>query len=105
MCCVRPMTFASSMAPYERCYGNGGNDEARVPFREAQEYGHICQSSQGPPITRRAAGIIALYGAVTTPRCNPLFPKACQVLDSYHCSEYLPKVAKAPYGQTFQALE
>jgi hypothetical protein len=34
-----------------------------------------------------------------------LFPKACQVLDSYHCSEYLPKVAKAPYGQTFQALE
>ena len=34
-----------------------------------------------------------------------LFPKACQVLDDYHCSEYLHKVAKAQYGQTFQALE
>ena len=37
--------------------------------------------------------------------CNPLFPNACQVLDYYHCSEYLHKVAKAQYGQTFQALE
>jgi len=34
-----------------------------------------------------------------------LFPNACQVLDYYHCSEYLHKVAKAQYGQTFQALE
>jgi hypothetical protein len=34
-----------------------------------------------------------------------LFPKACQVLDYYHCSEYLHKVAKAQYGQTLQALE
>jgi len=34
-----------------------------------------------------------------------LFPQACQGLDSYHCSEYLPKVAKAHYGQPFQALE
>ena len=37
--------------------------------------------------------------------CNPLFPNACQVLGYYHCSEYLHKVAKAQYGQTFQALE
>src|SRR4029434_3437338 len=34
-----------------------------------------------------------------------LFPNACQVLDYYHCAEYLHKVAKAQYGQTFQALE
>ena len=34
-----------------------------------------------------------------------LFPNACQVLAYDHCSEYLHKVAKAPYGQTFQALE
>jgi hypothetical protein len=34
-----------------------------------------------------------------------LFPGACQVLDYYHCSEYLHKVAKAQYGQTLQALE
>jgi hypothetical protein len=34
-----------------------------------------------------------------------LFPGACQVLDYYHCSEYLHKVAKAQYGHTVQALE
>lgn len=34
-----------------------------------------------------------------------LFPDACQVLDYYHCSEYLHKVAYAQYGQTLQALE
>jgi len=34
-----------------------------------------------------------------------LFPSACQVLDYYHCAEYLHKVAKAQYGQTVQALE
>jgi len=34
-----------------------------------------------------------------------LFPNACQVLDYYHCSEYLHKVAKAQYGQTCQAVE
>ncbi len=32
-----------------------------------------------------------------------LFPDACQVLDSYHCSEYLHKVAKAQYGNSEQA--
>src|SRR5215211_3084403 len=34
-----------------------------------------------------------------------LFPHARQVLDYYHCSEYLHKVAKAQYGHTAQALE
>jgi hypothetical protein len=34
-----------------------------------------------------------------------LFPDATQVLDYYHCSEYLHKVAYAQYGQTLQALE
>jgi hypothetical protein len=34
-----------------------------------------------------------------------LFPDACQVLDYYHCAEYLHKVAKAQYGQTVHALE
>jgi len=34
-----------------------------------------------------------------------LFPSACQVLDSDHCSAYLHKVAKAHYGHTLQALE
>jgi hypothetical protein len=34
-----------------------------------------------------------------------LFPDACQVLDSYHCSEYLHKMAYTQYGHTLQALE
>ena len=34
-----------------------------------------------------------------------LFPDACQVLDYYHCSEYLHRVADAQYGHTLQALE
>jgi hypothetical protein len=34
-----------------------------------------------------------------------LFPQACQVLDYYHCAEYLHKVAKAHYGQTVHAVE
>jgi hypothetical protein len=33
------------------------------------------------------------------------FPHARQVLDYYHCAEYLHKVATAHYGQTVQALE
>jgi hypothetical protein len=34
-----------------------------------------------------------------------LFPDARQVLDYYHCSEYLHRVAAAQYGQTIHALE
>ncbi len=34
-----------------------------------------------------------------------LFPHARQVLDYYHCAEYLHKVAKAQYGASVQALE
>lgn len=34
-----------------------------------------------------------------------LFPQACQVLDYYHCSEYLHKVAKAQYADPLQAQE
>jgi hypothetical protein len=34
-----------------------------------------------------------------------LFPHARQVLDYYHCSEYLHKVAKAQYGHSAQAQE
>jgi hypothetical protein len=34
-----------------------------------------------------------------------LFPEARQVLDYYHCKEYLHKMAKAHYGTTAQALE
>jgi hypothetical protein len=34
-----------------------------------------------------------------------LFPQACQVLDYYHCSEYLHKVAKAQYGDPSRAQE
>jgi hypothetical protein len=34
-----------------------------------------------------------------------LFPDACQVLDSYHGSEYLHKMAYAHYGHTLHALE
>jgi Uncharacterised protein family (UPF0236) len=34
-----------------------------------------------------------------------VFPEACQVLDYYHCSEYLHKVAKAQYGNAEQAQE
>lgn len=34
-----------------------------------------------------------------------LFPHACQVLDYYHCSEYLHKMAKAQYPDPLQALE
>lgn len=34
-----------------------------------------------------------------------LFPHARQILDYYHCSEYLHKVAKAQYGNSEQAQE
>lgn len=34
-----------------------------------------------------------------------LFPAACQVLDYYHCSEYLHRVASAQYGHTLPARE
>jgi len=34
-----------------------------------------------------------------------LFPQARQVLDYYHCAEYLHKVAKAQYGDSLQAQE
>jgi hypothetical protein len=34
-----------------------------------------------------------------------LFPQACQVLDYYHCSAYLHKVAKAQYADPLQAQE
>jgi hypothetical protein len=34
-----------------------------------------------------------------------LFPHARQVLDYYHCAEYLHKMAKAQYGTSFQAQE
>jgi uncharacterized protein UPF0236 len=34
-----------------------------------------------------------------------LFPQACQVLDYYHCSESLHKVAKAQYADSLQAQQ
>jgi hypothetical protein len=34
-----------------------------------------------------------------------LFPQARQVLDYYHCAEYLHKVAQAHYGASVQALQ
>jgi Uncharacterised protein family (UPF0236) len=34
-----------------------------------------------------------------------LFPRACQVLDYYHCTQYLHRVAKAHYDSSVQALE
>ena len=34
-----------------------------------------------------------------------LFPQARQVLDSYHCAQYLHRVAKAHYGASVQAVE
>src|SRR6266516_1773744 len=34
-----------------------------------------------------------------------LFPQARQVLDDYHCAQYLPRVAKAHYGAAVQAVE
>src|SRR5207237_10425902 len=34
-----------------------------------------------------------------------LFPQARQVLDYYHCAQYLPRVAKAHYGASVQAVE
>jgi Uncharacterised protein family (UPF0236) len=34
-----------------------------------------------------------------------LFPQARQVLDYYHCAQYLHRVAKAHYGSSVQALE
>ena len=36
---------------------------------------------------------------------HSLFPQARQVLDSYHCAEYLHKVAKVHYGDSVQALQ
>jgi hypothetical protein len=34
-----------------------------------------------------------------------LFPQACQVLDYYHCAQYVHNVAKAQYGASLQGLE
>jgi hypothetical protein len=34
-----------------------------------------------------------------------LFPQACQVLDYYHCAQYIHKIAKAQYGTSLQGLE
>ena len=34
-----------------------------------------------------------------------LFPQARQVLDDYHCAQYLHRVAKAHYGASVQAVE
>jgi hypothetical protein len=34
-----------------------------------------------------------------------LFPQARQVLDYYHCAQYIHKIAKAQYGTSVQALE
>jgi hypothetical protein len=34
-----------------------------------------------------------------------LFPHACQVLDYYHCSAYLHRMAKAQYGTSLQAQQ
>jgi hypothetical protein len=34
-----------------------------------------------------------------------VLPQACQVLDYYHCAEYLHKMAKAHYGDSLQAQE
>ncbi len=39
------------------------------------------------------------------PHVQALFPHACQVLDYYHCAEYLHKVAKAQYSDQGHALE
>jgi Uncharacterised protein family (UPF0236) len=34
-----------------------------------------------------------------------LFPHACQVLDYYHCAQYVHNIAKAQYGTSLQSLE
>jgi hypothetical protein len=34
-----------------------------------------------------------------------LFPQACQVLDYYHCAQYVHNIAKAQYGTSLQGLE
>jgi hypothetical protein len=34
-----------------------------------------------------------------------LFPHACQVLDYYHCAQYIHNIAKAQYGTSLQGLE
>jgi uncharacterized protein UPF0236 len=34
-----------------------------------------------------------------------LFPHACQVLDYYHCAQYVHNIAKAQYGPSLQGLE
>jgi hypothetical protein len=39
------------------------------------------------------------------PHVQAVFPQACQVLDYYHCSEYLQKVAKAQYSDPVHAVE
>jgi len=51
-------------------------------------------------------GVVADGAAWIWNRIEELFPNARQVLDFYHCSEYLHTVAAAQYGKgTIQALE
>jgi hypothetical protein len=61
-------------------------DAALIPFEQAR----LCVVCDGAPWIGK--------------HVESLFPHARQVLDYYHCAEYLHKVAQAQYGASGQAL-
>lgn len=67
-------------------------------LRHVQEAGLIPEESVRLCVICDGAGWIWKH-------VQDLFPAACQVLDYYHCSEYLHKVAKVHYGNSEQARE
>jgi Uncharacterised protein family (UPF0236) len=74
------------------------DDEVGKALRQVKDAGLI------PEDTVRLC-VIGDGAAWIWTQIQTVFPQACQVLDYYHCAEYLHKVAKAQYGQTVDALE
>ena len=77
----------------------GSNQELAEALRTVKEAGLI-------PEKRVRLCVVADGAAWIWNRVEELFPKARQVLDFYHCSEYLHAVAAAQFGRASdQALE
>jgi len=49
--------------------------------------------------------VVADGAAWSWKHVQALFPQACQVLDYYHCAQYVHNIAKAHYGTSLQGLQ
>jgi hypothetical protein len=73
-------------------------DQLGEALKQVKEAGLI-------PIDQVRLGVVADGASWIWKHVKALFPGARQVLDYYHCAEYLHRVAKAQYGTSVQALE